>query len=101
LNPKREDDVFYYRSACPSEPLSQYALECALWRHQSDTKVFDLTLHAELKAVKISGVVEVTVQASNASDVFIQRLPIHIEIKPTSILEHADQLVNDLLRYRI
>jgi PIN domain len=101
LNLKREDDVFYYKSTRPSEPASQYALECALWRHQSDTEVFDLTLHAGLAPDVISGVVEVTVQASNVSDVFTQRLPIHIEVQLASTLEHADQLVNDLLSYHI
>jgi hypothetical protein len=98
---KRKEDVFYYKSTRPSEPASQYALECALWRHQSDTEVFDLTLHAGLAPDVISGVVEVTVQASNVSDVFTQRLPIHIEVQLASTLEHADQLVNDLLSYHI
>lgn len=97
---KREEDAFYYKSGRPYQPVPQYGIECALWRHQSDAEVFDLTLHVELMPAKISGVVEVTVQSSNVSDVFTQRLPIHIEVQQAVTLEYANELVDNLLRTR-
>lgn len=93
----REDDAFYYKSGRPSEPVSQYALECALWRHQSPTEIFDLTLHTDMAPADISGGVEVTVQACNLSDNFTKLLPVCIEIQSASTLECADQLVKDLI----
>jgi hypothetical protein len=93
----REVDKFYYKSGRPSIPVSQYARECTLWRHQSDVELFELTLHPELKPYDVSGAVEVTIQATNLSSVFDKRLSVRIKIQPASTLEQAERLVEVLL----
>jgi hypothetical protein len=93
----READSFYYKESRPASPVKQYSLECSLWRHQSDAELFELTLHPKLTPAEISGVVEVSVQATNLSSSFTKRLPVQISVQQHDLIERANVLVSDLI----
>jgi PIN domain len=93
----READSFYYKQSRPASPVKQYSLECSLWRHQSDAELFELTLHPKLTPAEISGVVEVSVQATNLSSSFTKRLPVQVSVQQHDLLERANVLVSDLI----
>jgi hypothetical protein len=94
---EREHDSFYYKDPDSSKPVKQYRLECALWRHQSDPKLFELTLLTKLTPNNNLGAVEINLKATNLSSAFTKNLPIQITVKEEPLLERANALVNDLI----
>lgn len=93
----RDPDAFYYRTRNRILPTDSIALECRQWRHGSREELFTFALHVASAEPDVSGAVSCTIEAGNLSDVKRLTVPIRIEVKATSIADHATELVRRLI----
>ena len=70
-------------------------LDCATWRHNQEDVVFSLKLRPN-ELTETSGSIELSVEASNLSDLSLIRLPVRISVTDGSTIEEARGLI-DLL----
>ncbi|EOA5503410.1 hypothetical protein ACH4P7_001908 [Enterobacter hormaechei] len=97
----RDPNDFYYQNR-PHSPVRSFSLECEQWRHQSGSEYFTVDLHFNNTPGKISGALEIKVQAANMADPYTAQKPIQMNIVEVSVFEQANILVEELItRYRI
>lgn len=93
----RDSNAFYYHER-PENPVKSFSLTCKQWRHQDEEEPFQAILCFERSPGKISGALEVKVQAANMADPVVRHESISIKVTDISAFERAEQLVKSLIR---
>jgi hypothetical protein len=97
IDDRRDPNGFYYKPNRPSVPVGEFELECAQWRHAIDSEFFIGEIHIEMAEGQATGALECRIHAENLTDILVKRIPVTIEVVPTSAYEFAKNKVGFLL----
>ena len=95
---KEDPNKFYYKPDRPREPVKSIALDCQQWRHGGSPEHFSAELYIGSVDRDVVGSIVLRVQAQNLSSAEVARVPVHIAVKLVSTLEHAERLVDAVVR---
>lgn len=94
---KRDPNAFYWKPSRPEAPVQTCSIECKQWRHLVESQEIDLAVHCQLTPGQVSGVLGVEVHASNMTEVFVKREPLHLLVRQGDTFDRALELVNQLI----
>lgn len=95
---KRDANALYWKPSRPITSGTVFELECDQWRHSVEPFTVEGDIAFSNDIPKIEGIIECQIHAGNMSDVAIKHLIVKISIKPVSVFNEAERLVNELLR---
>jgi hypothetical protein len=93
LEPKINLNAFYYKPNRLVSPAPEFSLECKQWRHSVKPESFEGQISVSRDADEISGAVECTVHAGNASQPTTKLVPVKIKVKHVKASTMAAELV--------
>lgn len=97
--PPHDPNSFYYKPQLPTEPTASFSLECAQWRHRTETKIFEGLISFDVSEAVTAGAITCELHSENISAPVRKVLPIRIRTTRTST-ETASRNMLRRLRWR-
>ena len=91
--PLRDPNGLYYKGGLREEPAAEFTLECQQWRHADGWRALDGELHFPGEPEDVKGAVVIRLQAENLPVPVETRIPVRVDVRRRSVLEHARELV--------
>lgn len=95
LPPSHNPEAFYYDEWSTMVPVTEGALTCDLWRHQSDDESFEFEV-LFTKDGEARGIVECTVHAENLTKPVRAKVVVMRRVEHVSMVALAKELVDEL-----
>ena len=91
--PPRDPNSLYYKGGLPEAPAAEFTLECQQWRHADGWLPLAGELHFPSEPEDAKGAVVIRLQAENLPVPHEKRIPVRVDVRHRSVLEHARELV--------